>query len=59
MCRVCKDTGGVLDERAYGVMFKPCYCEVAQRKQANAQTELQQLLDGIRTFRQARKGRPA
>jgi hypothetical protein len=59
MCKVCKDTGVVLDERAYGVMFKPCYCEVAQQKQANAQAELQQLLDSIRTVRQARKVRLA
>jgi hypothetical protein len=48
MCQVCKDTGIVLHERAYGVMFQPCDCEVAQRKQEQAKSELQVMLDSLR-----------
>jgi hypothetical protein len=48
MCQACKDTGIVLDERAYGVTFKPCNCEVAQRKQEQAKSELQVILDSLR-----------
>lgn len=48
MCRVCNDTGIVLDERAYGVMFKPCYCEVAQKKQEQVKSKLQVMLDSLR-----------
>ncbi|WP_155837253.1 hypothetical protein [Aneurinibacillus terranovensis] len=47
MCQVCGDTGVVQDERTYGVMVKPCYCEVAQRKQEQAVKEIQVMLEAM------------
>ncbi|MCP1359081.1 hypothetical protein [Aneurinibacillus migulanus] len=52
MCQVCNDTGVVLDEQTYGMMFKPCNCEVAQVKQEQAKVELGKMLDKLRGRRE-------
>ncbi|QYY44740.1 hypothetical protein SAMN04489735_104536 [Aneurinibacillus thermoaerophilus] len=45
---ICGGTGIVSDERAYGVMFKPCYCEAAEELQRKVNAELAEMLVNIR-----------